>query len=142
MNDKIIAVIKREFGRHFFNQIQMVNSYEELPKEFRRKGIFSRPSWNFHSKNGQFFTINIDGNKYLTQLPNGKDNLFDEVGPLEILDTMGYGVEPLEVENQLKLNYLDLKLKDLLKYIATEKTNDSRNITESDIIRLVKKIIK
>ena len=142
MNEKIIALIKREFGRHFFNQIQMVNSYEELPKEFRRDGIFVRPAWDFHSKKGQFFLINIPPNKYLTFLPKGKNNLFDGVGPLDVIDTTGYGVEPFEVENQLKLNYLDLKLKDLLKYIVTEKTNDSRKITESDILRLVKKIIK
>lgn len=141
MDEMMIKILKKEFGKHFWNQIKMINSYKELPKEFRQPRVFGHGFWDHYSKLGQFFYINVPPKRYLVLLPSGVKNPLGEDEPLRISDEYGKVINPYEVEGQLRIAYLGLKLEDLLNYYKDHRVSNFRKITESDINRLVKKII-
>lgn len=116
------------FDRHFWNQIKVVKSYKELPKVFRGNGMMREDAFDSYSKMGQFFSINTKNNHYLVLLHHN--------GKISAMDTNVYEVSKPEIESDLKIVYLGLELEDVLNYFIR------RKITESDINRLVKKILK
>jgi hypothetical protein len=151
MNEMMIKLLKKEFGKHFWNQIKMIDSYKELPKEFRNPQVFGPGFWDHYAKLGQFFYVTVPPKKYLILLPSGVKNPLGEDEPLKVTDEVGRVINPFEVEGQLRIAFLGLTLEDLLKYYRDErvskfkKMDESKKIirlTESELIRLVKKIIK
>ena len=128
MENSNIKILNKVFDRHFWNQIKVVNSYEELPKVFRANGMMKRDAFDSYSKMGQFFSIKTKYNHYLVLLHHN--------GKISAMDTNVYEVSKSEIENDLMIVYLGLELEDVLNYFTT------RKITESEINRLVKKILK
>jgi hypothetical protein len=142
MNEMMIKLLKKEFGKHFWNQIKMINSYKELPKEFRNPRVFGQYFWDHYSHLGQFFYVSVPPKKYLILLPSGVKNPLGEDEPLRVSDEVGRVINPFEVEGQLRIAYMGLKLEDLLNYYKNHRVSNFKKIDESDINRLVKKIIK
>ena len=142
MNEMMIKLLKKEFGKHFWNQIKMINSYKELPKEFRNPRVFGPGFWDHYSKLGQFFYVSVPPKKYLILLPSGIKNPLGEDEPLRVSDEIGRVINPYEVEGQLRIAYMGLKLEDLLRYYMDERVSKFKKIDESDMNRLVKKILK
>jgi uncharacterized protein YxeA len=128
MENNNIDLLNKMFDRHFWNQIKEVDSYEKLPKVFRRNNMMRENAFNSYSNKGQFFSINTKHNHYLVLLHNN--------GGITAMDDKVYEVGKSQIESDLKLVYLGLSLEEVLTHSIR------RKMTESDMSRLVKMIIK
>jgi len=133
----MIELLKKELGSHFWNHIKIVNSYKDLPKSF--KFLITPNNWDYYSKYGQFFLINLPPKKYLVLLFNGVENPLEKNERIQIMDEKGRDINQYDLEGQLRIAYFGLRIQDILTYYMKEKVN---KINESDINRLVKKILK
>jgi hypothetical protein len=127
--------IKRFLDKHFLNRINKIDSYMEVPKAFRQKG-FREQMYDRYSEMGQFFSIKSPEELYLVLL---KDN-----GVLVAMSSMMEEVDPSDIEYDLNLNLLDIGLKDVLEDYIQDRSSEMetlKGMTESDISRLVKRIL-
>jgi hypothetical protein len=124
--------IKRFLDRHFLNRINKIDSYREVPKGFRQRGLTDQ-MFNRYSEMGQFFSIKSTGELYLVLL---KDN-----GTLVATNSVMQEVDPSDIEYDLNLNLLDIRLKDVLDDYIQDKSSEMERMTESDMSRLVKRIL-
>jgi hypothetical protein len=124
--------IKRFLDRHFLNRINKIDSYIEVPKAFRQRG-FREQMYDRYSEMGQFFSIKSPEELYLVLL---KDN-----GVLVAMSSMMEEVDPSDIEYDLNLNLLDIGLKDVLEDYIKDRNSETEGITESDMSRLVKRIL-
>jgi hypothetical protein len=125
--------IKRFLDRHFLNRINKIDSYREVPKGFRQRGLTDQ-MFNRYSEMGQFFSIKSTDELYLVLL---KDN-----GTLVATNSVMQEVDPSYIEYDLNLNLLDIRLKDVLDNYIQDKSSEMERMTESDMSRLVKRILK
>ena len=125
--------IKRFLDRHFLNRINKIDSYREVPKGFRQRGLTDQ-MFNRYSEMGQFFSIKSTDELYLVLL---KDN-----GTLVATNSVMQEVDPSDIEYDLNLNLLDIRLKDVLDNYIQDKSSEMERMTESDMSRLVKRILK
>jgi hypothetical protein len=124
--------IKRFLDRHFLNRINKIDSYREVPKGFRQRGLTDQ-MFNRYSEMGQFFSIKSTDELYLVLL---KDN-----GTLVATNSVMQEVDPSDIEYDLNLNLLDIRLKDVLDDYIQDKSSEMERMTESDMSRLVKRIL-
>ena len=124
--------IKRFLDRHFLNRINKIDSYREVPKGFRQRGLTDQ-MFNRYSEMGQFFSIKSTDELYLVLL---KDN-----GTLVATNSVMQEVDPSDIEYDLNLNLLDIRLKDVLDNYIQDKSSEMERMTESDMSRLVKRIL-
>jgi len=127
--------IKRLLDRHILNRINKIDSFREIPKAFRQRGL-TEQMFDRYSEMGQFFSIKSPEELYLVLL---KDN-----GKLIATNSVMQEIDPMDIEYDLNLNFVDISLKDLLvDYIENERSDikDLRGMTESVISRLVKRIL-
>jgi hypothetical protein len=82
---------------------------------------------------GQFFSIKSTDELYLVLL---KDN-----GTLVATNSVMQEVDPSDIEYDLNLNLLDIRLKDVLDDYIQDKSSEMERMTESDMSRLVKRIL-
>ena len=124
--------IKRFLDRHFLNRINKIDSYREVPKGFRQRGLTDQ-MFNRYSEMGQFFSIKSPDELYLVLL---KDN-----GVLVAMSSMMEEVNPSDIEYDLNLNLLDIGLKDVLDDYIQDRNSEMEGMTESVMSRLVKRIL-
>jgi hypothetical protein len=124
--------IKRFLDRHFMNRINKIDSFREIPKGFRQRGL-TEQMFNRYSEMGQFFSIKSPEELYLVLL---KDN-----GVLVAMSSMMEEVDPSDIEYDLNLNLLDIGLKDVLQDYIQDRSSEMEGMTESDMSRLVKRIL-
>lgn len=137
MNKGSIEAAKKFFGKHFMNQFGKVDSYEKLPKVFRRN-LFGtergKDMFYLYQKKGQFYTVLTPESKYLVHIGPEEITIADDSDSLKKLS---------DIEFELNLPILGLTLKELLEGIFQEKEKpEEEGLSESDIKRLVKKIVK
>jgi hypothetical protein len=82
---------------------------------------------------GQFFSIKSPDELYLVLL---KDN-----GTLVATNSVMQEVDPSDIEYDLNLNLLDIGLKDVLEDYIKDRNSEMEGMTESDMSRLVKRIL-
>ena len=128
--------IKRLLDRHFLNRINKIDSFREVPKLFRQRG-FTQQMFNRYNEMGQFFSIKAPSELYLVLV---KDN-----GVLVAMSSMMEEVGPYDIEYDLNLNSIGIELRDVLNdYIQNQSSEmeDFRGITESNIYIKQKKTMK
>ena len=124
--------IKRFLDRHFLNRINKIDSFREIPKGFRQRGL-TEQMFNRYSEMGQFFSIKSDDDLYLVLL---KYN-----GTLVATNYVMQEVDPSDIEYDLNLNLLDITLKDVLSDYIKDRNSEMEGMTESVMSRLVKRIL-
>jgi len=128
--------IKRFLDRHFLNRINKIDSFREIPKGFRQRGL-TEQMFDRYSEMGQFFSIKSPDELYLVLLKNN--------GTLVATNHVMQEVDPSDIEYDLNLNLLDIRLKDVLEEYIQDQNSEMKTLkgmTESFISRLVKRIIK
>jgi hypothetical protein len=128
--------IKRFLDRHFLNRINKIDSFREVPKGFRQRGL-TEQMFNRYSEMGQFFSIKSPDELYLVLLKNN--------GTLVATNYVMQEVDPSDIEYDLNLNLFDIRLKDVLDEYIQDQSSEMKTLkgmTESFISRLVKRIIK
>jgi len=128
--------IKRFLDRHFLNRINKIDSFREIPKGFRQRGL-TEQMFDRYSEMGQFFSIKSPDELYLVLLKNN--------GTLVATNHVMQEVDPSDIEYDLNLNLLDIRLKDVLEEYIQDQNSEMKTLkgmTESDISRLVKRILK
>jgi len=149
MDAHLIKLAKKYFGNHFLNQFKLIDSWSELPREFRR--IMSNPNvFKLYSERGDFLFIK-----------GPEDNYLAHISPKEvtIVSSKDKSLSEFDLGNQLNLNILNLTLKDVVDYLKNRSKNKLSQIknegiyrkqkgmkkiirlTESDLIKLIKKVI-
>lgn len=104
--------VKKLLDRHFMNRINKIDSYREVPKLFRQRG-FTEQMFDIYNKEGQFFSVKSPDELYLVLL---KDN-----GTLLAMSSMMEEVSAADIESDLKINFLNIEIKDvLLDYLDEE----------------------
>lgn len=133
MEIKDKEIIKKILGKHFWNQITKIDSYDELPKAFHGKKIFNEIGFKTYSSHGQFFYVNTGSGKYLVFL--------DDVDGITIMDSQGKSLQPLQLEMELKISLLGYTLEEILKFYIEESNKKVLRMTEDDLVKLIKKVI-
>ena len=137
MNKGSIEAAKKFFGKHFKNQFKKIDSWEELPKVFRKKlfGGNDGPKWfGQYQKHGQFYAVITPESRYLVHISP------DEI---KVVDEGDRGKKLSDVEFELNLPILGLTLQELLEglFEEEEKEEEFSDLTESDIRRILKKVL-
>ena len=100
------------------------------------RDIINYSAYNHYSSMGKFYLITTSDNKYVVM---SRDN--DNENSVIIMNSHGDTKSPIDVESDLKILYFGIGLKELLRYYENTQ-GKSEKITEEDINRLVKKILK
>ena len=100
------------------------------------RDILKYSAYNHYSSMGKFYLITTSDNKYVVM---SRDN--DNENSVIIMDSKGKTLSPIDVESDLKIGYFGIGLKELLRYYENTH-HEYEKITEEDINRLVKKILK
>lgn len=134
MSISLIKLAKKYFGKHFLNNFKLIDSWNQLPGEFKDI-IISPKTFDLYYKKGDFLFIQGPEKNYLAHIsPEGKS----------IVNSNDHYVSEFELGNQLGINVLGLTIDDLVEHLKQEKENKMKNIvklTESDLVRLVKRVI-
>ena len=132
MENPEIEIAKKFFGKHFLNQFKLVNRWTELPKEFK-KVFGSEDVFQIYSEKGDFLFIKGPKKNYLA--------LFFP-GEIIIADSSDNFISEFELGAELNLNVLGLTIGDIITHLKNQNTRKKIvKLTESELIRLVKKVI-
>lgn len=128
MENPKIEIAKKYFGKHFLNNFKLINNWDEMPKVFRPH-LFET-SFLIYKRSGDFLFVQGPEESYLVYITP------DET---IIIDSTGEGVSEFKVETELNIGVISLTLKDIISYLKNKEQKVDK-LTESDIIRLIKKI--
>ena len=135
IDDKIIRNL---FGDDYMDNFKVVHKLSDIPMKLLSHlwGHEAERYFNNYMKHGKLFWANTDGGQFLIHL--SKD------GMIMISNEKDHLVKPEHFEFQSGLQYVGLKLEDFLEFL-TKEDNKKENVvklTESDLVRLVKRVIK
>ena len=131
-----VKMAKKFIDKHFLNRFKLVKDWEELSRKFKNKTFGDsggKERFESYLKRGDFLQVNGPEKTYLVYASPEQTILADE---------NDNDVSQSKLESELNLSVLGFTIKEIIKYLKNKKNmKPVARMTESDITRLVKKIV-
>ena len=136
--NRILQIV---LGKDYMNKFKVVHKLSDIPMEMVRHlwGLGEADRYfNHYMKHGKFFLVKTDDENFLIHQNND--------GLITISNDKDQNVRPQRFEHKLRISYLGLSMEEFLDYLLKNDNKREKEevvkLTENDLTRLVKKIIK